>query len=143
MPASPWLYPADQLADLPTKLLASEVTREKLYLKLHDELPYASTVETESWKVKRDGSVRTDQVIYVERESQRRIVLGHKGATIKTIGQQAREELAEMLGITVHLFLFVKVRPNWTKDPERLAMMGLAPLKNKKKNKKKKPQRKS
>lgn len=138
MPQGPWLYPEDQLADLPTKLLASEVTREKLYLKLHDELPYASTVETESWQVKRDGSVRTEQVIFVERESQRRIVLGHKGETIKTIGQQAREELAEILGITVHLFLFVKVRPNWTKDPERLRMMGLDP----KKKKKKKPQRK-
>ncbi len=138
MPASPWLYPEDQLADLPTKLLASEITREKLYLKLHDELPYASTVETESWQVKRDGSIRTEQVIYVERESQRRIVLGHKGATIKTIGQQAREELAEILGITVHLFLFVKVRANWAKDPERLRMMGLEP----RKKKKKKPQRK-
>jgi len=139
MPQGPWLYPEDQLADLPTKLLASEITREKLYLKLHDELPYASTVETESWQVKKDGSVRTEQVIYVERESQRRIVLGHKGATIKKIGQQAREELAEILGITVHLFLFVKVRANWAKDPERLRMMGLDP----KRKKKKKRQRKS
>ena len=138
MPVGPWLYPEDQLADLPTKLLASEVTREKLYLKLHDELPYASTVETESWQVKKDGSVRTEQVIYVERESQRRIVLGHKGATIKQIGQQSRQELAEILGIKVHLFLFVKVRANWAKDPERLRMMGLDP----KKKKKKKPQRK-
>ncbi len=137
MPRGPWLYPADQLADLPTKLLASEITREKLYLKLHDELPYALTVETESWQVKKDGSVRTEQVIYVERESQRRILLGHKGATIKNIGQQAREELAEILGHKVHLFLFVKVRPNWTRDPERLAMMGLAPKKNKKKRQRK------
>ncbi len=137
MPQGPWLYPEDQLADLPTKLLASEVTREKLYLKLHDEIPYASTVETESWQVKKDGSVRTEQVIYVERESQRRIVLGHKGATIKKIGQQAREELSEMLGIKVHLFLFVKVRPNWAQDPERIRMMGLEPVK--KKSKKKKP----
>ena len=135
MPIGPWLYPEDQLADLPTKLLASEVTREKLYLKLHDELPYASTVETESWQVKRDGSVRTEQVIYVERESQRRIVLGHKGATIKTIGQLAREELSEILGVKVHLFLFVKVRPNWSKDPERLRMMGLDPKKKKTKKK--------
>jgi len=138
MPQGPWLYPEDQLADLPTKLLASEITREKLYLKLHDELPYASTVETESWQVKKDGSVRTEQVIYVERESQRRIVLGHKGATIKAIGQQAREELAEILGITVHLFLFVKVRPNWAQDPERLRMMGLDPKKKKKKRQRKK-----
>jgi len=138
MPQGPWLYPEDQLADLPTKLLASEITREKLYLKLHDELPYASTVETESWQVKKDGSVRTEQVIYVERESQRRIVLGHKGATIKKIGQQAREELAEILGITVHLFLFVKVRPNWAKDPERLRMMGLDPKKKKKKKRQRK-----
>ncbi len=138
MPQGPWLYPEDQLADLPTKLLASEITREKLYLKLHDELPYASTVETESWQVKKDGSVRTEQVIYVERESQRRIVLGHKGATIKKIGQQAREELAEILGITVHLFLFVKVRSNWAKDPERLRMMGLDPKKKKKKKRQRK-----
>jgi len=143
MPQSPWLYPEDQLADLPTKLLASEITREKLYLKLHDELPYASTVETESWQVKRDGSVRTDQIIYVERESQRRIVLGHKGATIKAIGQQAREELAEILGIKVHLFLFVKVRVDWAKDPERLKMMGLDPKKKKAKRKsRKKPSQK-
>jgi len=131
MPAGPWLYPEDQLADLPTKLLASEVTREKMFLKLHDELPYASTVETESWQVKKDGSIRTEQVIYVERESQRRIILGHKGETIKTIGQQARENLAEMLGVKVHLFLFVKVRPNWASDPERLRMMGLDPKKKK------------
>jgi len=131
MPLGPWLYPEDQLADLPTKLLASEVTREKMFLKLHDELPYASTVETESWQVKKDGSIRTEQVIYVERESQRRIILGHKGATIKTIGQQAREDLAEILGVKVHLFLFVKVRPNWASDPERLRMMGLDPKKKK------------
>jgi GTP-binding protein Era len=136
MPQGPWLYPADQLADLPTKLLAAEITREKLYLKLHDELPYASTVETESWQVKRDGSVRTEQVIFVERESQRRIVLGHKGATIKLIGQQAREELADILGHQVHLFLFVKVRANWQQDPERLRMMGLDPKKKKSKKKK-------
>ena len=136
MPQGPWLYPADQLADLPTKLLASEITREKMYLKLHDELPYASTVETESWLVKRDGSIRTEQVIYVERESQRRIVLGHKGETIKTIGQQAREDMAEILGVKVHLFLFVKVRANWAQDPERLRMMGLEPKhKNAKKRK--------
>jgi len=138
MPLGPWLYPEDQLADLPTKLLASEVTREKMFLKLHDELPYASTVETESWTVKKDGSIRTEQVIYVERESQRRIILGHKGELIKKIGQQSREDLAEMLGVPVHLFLFVKVRPNWASDPERMAMMGLDP---KKKKHKKKPRR--
>lgn len=144
MPHGPWLYPEDQLADLPTKLLASEVTREKLYLKLHDELPYASTVETETWQVKKDGSIRTEQVIYVERESQRRIVLGHKGSTIKTIGQQAREELAEILGTKIHLFLFVKVRPNWSQDPERLRMMGLEPTRQKKQKAKNKsrPKRK-
>lgn len=138
MPLGPWLYPEDQLADLPTKLLASEVTREKMFLKLHDELPYASTVETESWTVKKDGSIRTEQVIYVERESQRRIILGHKGELIKTIGQHSREDLSEMLGVPVHLFLFVKVRPNWASDPERMAMMGLDPKKKKHKKKSRK-----
>ena len=127
MPEGPWLYPPDQLADLPQRFLAAEITREKLYLKLHDELPYASTVETESWQNRRDGSVKIDQVIYVERESQRRIVLGHKGQTIRTIGQQAREEMAQIFDRKVHLFLFVKVRPNWQSDPERLRMMGLDP----------------
>ena len=135
MPYGPWLYPEDQLADLPTKLLAAEITREKLYLKLHDELPYASTVETETWQIKKDGSVRTDQIIYVERESQRRILLGHKGATIRDIGSKAREEISEILGHKVHLFLFVKVRKNWQQDPERLRMMGLDPKKRKKKKK--------
>lgn len=132
MPVGPWLYPPDQLADLPTKLLAAEITREKLYLKLHDELPYASTVETERWQLRKDGSVRAEQVIYVERESQRRIVLGHKGANIKSIGQQAREELSSILGVKIHLFLFVKVRANWQSDPERLRMMGLEPKSSRK-----------
>ncbi len=135
MPEGPWLYPEDQLADIPTKLLAAEITREKLYLKLHDELPYALTVETETWQIKKDGSVRTDQIIYVERDSQRRILLGHKGETIRDIGSKAREELAEILGHKVHLFLFVKVRKNWQQDPERLRMMGLDPRKRKKKKK--------
>ncbi len=135
MPDGPWLYPEDQLADIPTKLLAAEITREKLYLKLHDELPYALTVETETWQIKKDGSVRTDQIIYVERDSQRRILLGHKGETIRDIGSKAREELAEILGHKVHLFLFVKVRKNWQQDPERLRMMGLDPKKRKKKKK--------
>lgn len=127
LPPGPWLYPPDQLADLPAKLLAAEITREKAYLKLHDELPYALTVETETWQTKKDGSVRSDQVIFVERESQRRIVLGHKGQTIKAIGAGARAEMAEIFGHKVHLFLFVKVRPNWQSDPERLQMMGLDP----------------
>ncbi len=127
MPQGPWLYPKDQLADIPSKLLAAEITREKLYLKLHDELPYASTVETETWEVRRDKSIRIQQVIFVERESQRRIVLGHKGKIIKAIGQEARKEIGEILGTKIHLFLFVKVRANWQKDPERLAMMGLDP----------------
>jgi GTP-binding protein Era len=125
MPEGPWLYPEDQIADLPMRLLASEITREKLYLRLHDELPYASTVETETWTEKKDGSVRIEQVIFVERDSQKKIVLGKGGQTIKKIGQAAREEIAESLGQTVHLFLFVKVREKWANDPERLRMMGL------------------
>ena len=125
LPSGPWLYPEDQIADLPVRLLAAEITREKLYLRLHDELPYASTVETESWKQQKDGSVRIEQVIYVERESQRKIVLGKGGQTIKTLGQTARAEIAEAIGQPVHLFLFVKVRKDWGSDPERLQMMGL------------------
>ncbi len=127
MPSGPWHYPEDQAADVPVRLLAAEITREKLFLRLHDELPYASTVETESWQEKKDGSVRIEQVIYVEREGQRRIVLGKSGQTIKAIGQQARKEIGEALGQTVHLFLFVKVRAKWSEDPERLTMMGLDP----------------
>ncbi len=125
LPVGPWLYPEDQIADLPLRLLAAEITREKLYLRLHEELPYASTVETESWQEKKDGSVRIEQVIYVERESQRKIVLGKAGQTIKAIGQTARKDIAEAVGQPVHLFLFVKVRSNWGQDPERLRMMGL------------------
>jgi GTPase len=125
MPEGPWLYPEDQIADLPQRLLAAEITREKLTLRLHQELPYALTVETEGWAERQDGSVRIDQVVYVEREGQRKIVLGKDGQTIKAIGQAARKEIAEAIGQPVHLFLFVKVRQNWASDPERLKMMGL------------------
>jgi GTP-binding protein Era len=127
MPTGPWLYPEDQIADVPLRMLASEITREKLYLRLHDELPYASTVETEKWTEKKDGSVRIEQVIYVQRDSQKKIVLGKNGQTIKKIGQSAREEISETIGQTAHLFLFVKVREKWADDPERLRMMGLEP----------------
>jgi GTPase len=127
MPQGPWLYPQDQIADVPLRLMASEVTREKIYERLHQELPYASTVETERWQERPDGSVRIDQVIFVERESQRKIVLGKDGQTIKEIGRRSREELSTMLERKVHLFLFVKVRENWATDPERLRAMGLEP----------------
>jgi len=125
LPEGPWYYPEDQISDMPMRQLAAEVTREKLYLRLHEELPYASTVETERWEERKDGSVRIEQVIYVERESQKKIVLGHKGETVKAIGQAARKELAEILEQPVHLFLFVKVRDNWGNDPERYREMGL------------------
>lgn len=127
MPPSPWLYPEDQLSDIPQRLIASEITREKIYERLHQELPYASTVETENWEERPDGSVRIDQVIFVERENQRKIVLGKAGQGIKEIGRLAREELSAMLERKVHLFLFVKVRENWATDPERLRAMGLEP----------------
>lgn len=127
LPPGPWLYPEDQIADLPLRLLAAEITREKLFLRLHDELPYASTVETESWQERPDGSVRIDQTIFVEREGQRKIVLGKGGQTIKAIGQAARAEIAAAVGQPVHLFLFVKVRENWASEPERLRMLGLEP----------------
>jgi GTP-binding protein Era len=125
MPEGPWLYPADQSADIPSRLLAAEITREKLYLRLHDELPYAATVETESWTERKDGSVRIDQTIYVEREGQKAIVLGKSGRAIKTIGEVARRELEEAFGRRVHLFLFVKVRENWAEERERYRAMGL------------------
>jgi len=125
MPQGPWLYPGDQTADIQMRFLASEITREKLYERLHDELPYASTVETESWEERKDGSVRIGQIIFVERDSQKMIVLGKGGQTIKQLGQLARTELEAMLGRKVHLFLFVKVRENWAEDPERLRNMGL------------------
>lgn len=125
MPEGPWLYPEDQIADLPQRMLAAEVTREKVFLRLHQELPYASTVETESWTIKKDGSIRIEQVIFVERDSQRKIVLGKGGQTIKAIGAAARKELESMLNARVHLFLFVKVREKWSQDPERFRQMGL------------------
>lgn len=125
MPPGPWHYPEDQAADVPLRSLAAEVTREKLFLRLHDELPYSLTVETESWEQKKDGSIRISQVIFVERDSQKKIALGKGGQTIKTVGQLAREELEEMLGCRVHLFLFVKVRENWSDDRERYREMGL------------------
>jgi GTP-binding protein Era len=124
-PAGPWHYPEDQITDAPLRQLAAELTREKLYLRLHQELPYQSTVETEVWKELKDGSTRIEQTIYVERESQRKIVLGKGGATIKAIGAEARREIADMLEAPVHLFLFVKVREHWGDDPERYRGMGL------------------
>ncbi len=125
VPAGPWHYPEDQITDAPLRQLAAEITREKLYLRLHQELPYQSTVETEQWKELKDGAVRIEQTIYVERESQRKIVLGKGGATIKAIGAEARREIAEMIEAPVHLFLFVKVRERWADDPERYREMGL------------------
>jgi GTP-binding protein Era len=125
VPAGPWHYPEDQITDAPLRQLAAEITREKLYLRLHQELPYQSTVETASWQERKDGSVRIEQTIYVERESQRKIVLGKGGQTIKAIGAEARREIAEVIEQPVHLFLFVKVREGWGDDPERYREMGL------------------
>ncbi|WP_432284455.1 GTPase Era [Aminobacter sp. BA135] len=125
LPEGPWYYPEDQISDLPMRQLAAEITREKLYLRLHQELPYSSHVETEKWEEKPDGSVRIEQVIYVERDSQKKIVLGHKGETIRAIGQASRMEIGGILEQKVHLFLFVKVRENWGDDPERYREMGL------------------
>jgi GTPase len=125
VPVGPWLYPADQISDAPLRQLAAEITREKLYLRLHQELPYQSTVETEVWKELKDGSVRIEQTIYVERESQRKIVLGKAGQTIKAIGAAARTDIAAAIEQPVHLFLFVKVREGWGDDPERYREMGL------------------
>ena len=125
LPEGPWYYPEDQISDLPMRQLAAEITREKLTLRLHQELPYASHVETEKWEEKKDGSVRIEQVIYVERDSQKKIALGKGGETIKAIGAAARRELAEILERKVHLFLFVKVRENWGNDPERYREIGL------------------
>jgi GTPase len=125
VPPGPWHYPEDQITDAPLRQLAAEITREKLYLRLHQELPYQSTVETASWQERNDGSVRIEQTIYVERESQRKIVLGKGGQTIKAIGAEARREIAEVIEQPVHLFLFVKVREGWGDDPERYREMGL------------------
>ncbi|MCT4656789.1 MAG: GTPase Era [Cohaesibacter sp.] len=125
MPKGPWLYPEDMISDLPMRQLAAEITREKVFLRLHEELPYASTVETEKWEQKPDGSVRIEQVIYVERDSQKMIVLGKGGKSIKAISMAAREELSQIVEAKVHLFLFVKVRERWVDDPERYREMGL------------------
>jgi GTP-binding protein Era len=125
VPVGPWHYPEDQITDAPLRQLAAEITREKLYLRLHQELPYQSTVETNSWKELKDGSVRIEQTIYVERMSQRKIVLGKGGQTIKAIGAEARREIADMAEHPVHLFLFVKVREAWGDDPERYREIGL------------------
>jgi GTP-binding protein Era len=124
-PAGPWHYPPDQISDAPLRQFAAEITREKLYVRLHQELPYQSTVETTSWKDLKDGSVRIEQTIYVERESQRKIVLGKAGQTIKAIGADARREIAQTIEQPVHLFLFVKVREAWGDDPERYREIGL------------------
>lgn len=126
VPPGPWLYPDDQVADIPMRLLAAEITREQVFLRLHQELPYASAVETEGWSELDDGSVRIEQVIYVERENQKKIVIGKGGRTIKEIGRTAREHLKDMLARNVHLMLFVKVRERWSEDPERYEAMGLS-----------------
>ncbi|PWE32496.1 GTPase Era [Maritimibacter sp. 55A14] len=125
LPEGPWLYPEDQIADLPMRMIAAEITREKLTLRLHQELPYQLTVETEAWEDRKDGSVRIDQVVYVARDGHKGILLGHKGETIKAVSKAAREELAEFLGRKVHLFLQVKVRPGWLEEAERYSEMGL------------------
>jgi GTP-binding protein Era len=125
VPPGPFHYPEDQMSDAPLRQLAAEITREKIYGHLHQELPYQSTVETDSWTERKDGSIRIEQTIFVERDSQRKIVLGKGGATIKSIGAKSREEISEITGATVHLFLFVKVRENWGDDPDRYREMGL------------------
>ncbi|MFN4129155.1 MAG: GTPase Era [Paracoccaceae bacterium] len=125
VPEGPWFYPEDQIADLPMRMIAAEMTREKLTLRLHEELPYQLTVETEKWEDKPDGSTRIDQIVYVMRDGHKGIVLGNKGETIKAIGSAARADISEFLGRTVHLFLQVKVRPNWLDEPERYSEMGL------------------
>lgn len=125
MPIGPWLYPEDEISDAPLRFLAAEITREKIFERLHDELPYRSTVETDSWKQQKNGDVRIEQTIFVERESQRKIMLGEGGRTIKAIGSAARQDIAEAAEAKVHLFLFVKVRENWSEDPERYSQMGL------------------
>ncbi len=125
IPEGPLLYPEDQIADLPLRMIAAEMTREKLTLRLHQELPYQLTVETEGWEERPDGSVKIDQIIYVMRDGHKGILLGKKGETIKTVGKLAREEISEFLGRKVHLFLQVKVRPNWLEEKERYSEMGL------------------
>jgi len=125
VPPGPWLYPEDQIADLPMRMIAAEITREKLTLRLHEEIPYQLTVETEAWEERKDGSVRIDQVVYVARPGHKGIVLGKRGETIKQVGQAARAELREFMGRDVHLFLQVKLRENWLDEAERYGEMGL------------------
>ncbi len=125
LPPGPYLYPEDQVSDLPVRLLAAEVTREKIFLRLHQELPYSAHVEVEGWEERKDGSVKIDQVIYIQRNAHKKIVIGKKGETIKAISSAARADLSQMLDQKVHLFLFVKVRENWIDDPERYREMGL------------------
>ncbi|WP_299750041.1 GTPase Era [uncultured Tateyamaria sp.] len=125
VPEGPWLYPEDQIADLPMRMIAAEMTREKLTLRLHQELPYQLTVETEAWEERKDGSAKVDQIIYVSRDGHKGIVLGHRGETIKAVSKAAREELTEFLGRKVHLFLQVKVREKWLDEAERYDQMGL------------------
>lgn len=125
MKPGPWLYPEDQISDAPLRMLAAEITREKIYDRLHEELPYQSTVETDLWEIRPDKSVKIEQTIFVERESQRKIVIGKGGQTIKAIGAAARSEIASIAEAKIHLFLFVKIRENWSDDPERYRAMGL------------------
>ena len=125
MPPGPWMFPEDQLSDMPQMLLAAEVTREKLYLNVHQELPYALTVETETFDARQDGSVKIEQTVFVERDSQRKIILGKGGQKVKTVGSQARIELEKMFEARVHLFLFVKVRDRWQDDPERYRLWNM------------------
>ena len=125
VPPGPWLYPEDEVSDVPLRQLAAEITREKLFERLHQELPYQATVETDQWSEQKDGSVRVDQTIYVARDSQKKIVIGKGGQMIKSISTAARKEIAEIAERPVHLFLFVKVRENWTDDPERYRAMGI------------------
>lgn len=125
IPEGPWLFPEDQISDMPLRLLAAEITREKLYLKLHQELPYSTVVETEEWQEKKDGSIRIEQTIFVERESQRSIVLGKGGKMIKSIGLESRTEFSKMVEVPVHLFLFVKVREKWGDNPIHYSNRGL------------------
>lgn len=125
MPKGPWLYPEDEISDVPMRLMAAEITREKLYHRLHEELPYQSTVETDSWEERKDGSVRIEQTIYVERDGQKKIVLGQGGKMVKSISMDARKEISSEIEKRVHLFLHVKVREGWGDDPERYRGMGL------------------
>jgi GTP-binding protein Era len=125
VPKGPWLYPEDQVSDAPLRMLAAEITREKIFERLHDELPYQITVETEAWTEQKDGSARIEQTIYVTRESHKKIVIGDEGRMLKSIGTAARKDIMEAADAKVHLFLFVKVRENWVNDPERYREMGL------------------